>query len=123
VTAALLLKRPLWLYTRVDTQLDPEFYRLVESTGGGIVAYFTTPGYIDPIDQLARPTLIAALLVLAASGIWEIGASRTPASPRPKDPLTQAKRKTDSAEDFVKAAKERAQRKIDIEDSRHNGKE
>jgi hypothetical protein len=122
VTAAQVLKRPLWLYTRVDTRLDPEYYRLVESTGGGVIPYFTTPGYVDPVDQTARPILSFALVVIAVTGIWEIGVRRIP-PPRPEDPLTQAKRKTESADDFVKAAKERARRKIDIEDTRHNGKE
>ncbi len=121
VTMAKLLGRPLWLYTRVDTRLDPEFYRLVESTGGGVVPYFTTPDYVDPVDRFARLGLEIALVALALSGIWEIGARRIAAPPEPKDPLARAGRKTDAAEDFLKSAKDRSQRKIDIEDSRHNG--
>jgi hypothetical protein len=123
VTAAQLLKRPLWLYIRVDTRLDPEFYRLVESTGGGVVTYFTTPGYVDPVDQTSRSLLVGTLVILAILGVWEIGARGLAAPPRPKDPLTRAERKTDTAESFMKAAKDRAQGKIDVEDTRHNGKE
>ena len=33
VTAALLLRRPLWVFVRVDTVLSPEFYPLVEFDG------------------------------------------------------------------------------------------
>src|SRR5579871_3241372 len=98
VTAAKLLKRPLWLYTRVDTVMSPEFDALVASTGGGVVAYFATPGYVDPVDQIARTVLIGALIVLALSAIWEIGAAlalvpRPPHSP--KDTSHPAVHKTD----------------------------
>ncbi|HVU10413.1 MAG TPA: hypothetical protein VHD90_04005 [Phototrophicaceae bacterium] len=126
VTAALLLKRPLWLYTRVDTVMSPEFDALVASTGGGVVPYFATPGYVDPVDQIARPGLIAALIVLVLSAIWEIGAGlvsapRQPQAPKPAqpaDPHTKAARKAAAAEDFLKAARDHHQRKIDTEDSR-----
>jgi hypothetical protein len=121
VTAAQLLRRPLWLYTRVDTRLDAEFYRLAESTGGGVIPYFTTVGYVDPVDQVARSGLIAALAVLAITGIWEIGARQVRKTPAPpKDPTARSQAKTDDAQDFVKAAKARAQRKIDTEDARGN---
>ena len=122
VTAAKLLGRPLWLYTRVDTLLSSQFYSLVASTGGGVVAYFTTPDYVDPVDSAARSGLIAALVILAILGLWEIRARWKPtqAVQRPKDPPTPAQDKADHAEDFVKAAKDRAQRKIDVEDARHD---
>ena len=125
VTGAKLLGRPLWLFTRVDTALSPEFYPLIESTGGGVVAYFTTPGYVDPVDQIARMGLIAALMVLVVMAIWELGAhslaAHTPRAPRsPKDPIAHVKHKTDHAEDFARKAKEHQQRKIDVEDSRSN---
>ena len=134
VVAARAMNRPLWLYTRVDTHLDPEYYRMVESTGGGVVAYYTTPGYVDPIEKAAKGGLIASLVFMAITAIWEVGAQkfagrasgeprppREPRSPRPpNDPTRHAKRKTDTAEDFVKTAKEHQQRKIDIEDCRSN---
>src|SRR5664279_1769749 len=122
VTMAKLLGRPLWLYTRVDTLLSPQFYSLVALTGGGVAAYFTTPGYVDPVDRSARIGLIAALVLLALMGLWEIGARWIPstAAPRPKDPLAPATDKTDHAEDFLKSAKDRAQHKIDVEDARHD---
>ncbi len=120
VLAAELLGRPLWLYTRVDTLLDPAYYRLVELTGGGVVAYFTTPGYGDPVDQAAQLGLKIALVALVLAGIWELGARRlrSPAAPKPKDPLAKPQQHVDAAGDFVNAAKDRAQQKIDIEDAR-----
>jgi hypothetical protein len=121
VVAARALGKPLWLYTRVNTLLDPEFYRMVESTGGSVIAYFTVPGYVDPVDQIASKVLIAALVVLAIVGIWELSAAKLNGTRRPaKDPAIHVKGKTDSAEDFLKTAKDRAQRKIDIEDSRNH---
>jgi hypothetical protein len=125
VTAAKLLKRPLWLYTRVDTLLSPQFDALVSSTGGGVIPYFTTPGYVDPVDQLARIGLIVALVVLAVTGLLELVQHalavrlppRPPRSHREPDPLTRSADKTDHAEDFVKKAREHHQRKIDSEES------
>ncbi len=125
VLAAQLLGRPLWLYTRVDTLLDPAFYRLVESTGGGVVAYFTTPSYVDPVDQAAQMGLKIALVTLALMSIWELGARRlgSPAAPKPKDPLAKSRRQVNTADDFLKAAKDRAQQKIDVEDARQGDDE
>jgi hypothetical protein len=120
VTAAQVMQRPLWLFVRVDTILDPVFYQLAESTGGGVVRYFATPGYVDPVDQAASKALPIAAILVIITGVWEVGAQRTRAPRPPQNPVAEAKRKTDSAEDFVKAAKDRAQRKIDVEDSRHN---
>ena len=52
--AAKLLNRPLWVYTRVDTIVEPKFYEIVHATGGNVVPYFTVPGYVDPVDDAAR---------------------------------------------------------------------
>ena len=57
---ALNLGRPLWIYVRVNTAVDEKFYQLAESTGGGVVPYFTVPGYSDPIDMQARGGLLAS---------------------------------------------------------------
>jgi hypothetical protein len=37
----------LWVYTRVNTNIDPELTSTAESTGSGVVLYFTVPDYID----------------------------------------------------------------------------
>jgi hypothetical protein len=120
VTAARVMQRPLWLFVRVDTVLDPVFYQLAESTGGGVVRYFATPGYIDPVDQVAGKALPIAAILVIITGVWELGAQRVSAPRPPSNPVAEAKRKTDSAENFAKAAKDRAQRKIDVEDSRQD---
>ena len=82
--------------------------------------YFTTPGYADPVDGVARIGLIAALVLLVISVVMEIGAHSLAVPRPPKDPLEKAQHKTEHADDFVKAAKERARRKIDAEDVRHD---
>lgn len=120
VTFAKLMNRPLWLFVRVDTNLSPEFTSLVESTGGGVVRYFAVPGYVDPVDRVAGKVLPVAVIIVIITGVWELGASHVRTPRPPSNPVQQAKQKTDSADDFVKAAKERAQRKIDVEDVRHN---
>lgn len=44
VSAARQLGIPLYLFVRVNTLLSPDFYALVELTGGGVVNYFTVQG-------------------------------------------------------------------------------
>jgi hypothetical protein len=73
-SAARALGRPLWLYVRVDSEVDPDYISLVEATGGGLVRYFTVPGYVDPVDEAARKGLIGSGAVLAVLSLPEIAA-------------------------------------------------
>jgi hypothetical protein len=124
VTAAKKLGRPLWLYVRVDTNIAPEFFPLLESTGGGVVRYFAAPGYVDPVDAAAKKVLPVTGVVLAVMIVWEFGARQVKLSPpTPRVPVARAQHKTDAAEDFAARAKDRTQRRIDIEDSRGDGRQ
>ncbi len=42
--AAKVRRRPLWVYIRVNTYVEADFYQIVADTGGGVVPYFTVPG-------------------------------------------------------------------------------
>lgn len=123
--AARAMNIPLWVYTRVDTRVDPEFRNMVESTGGGIVPYFTAPGYVDPVDRAARIGLGVSAVVLILMIGWEWASRREPRTvnvpnkpkrpPKgPKDPLS----KMDDIMDGASKLKDNAQRQVDIEDSR-----
>ncbi|HEX2621080.1 MAG TPA: hypothetical protein VHL11_13055 [Phototrophicaceae bacterium] len=122
--AARALNRPLWVFTRVNTLLDPEFYEVVESTGGGVIPYFTVSGYIDPVDHTATNSLLISSGVFAVTLLLELNARRprsvsVPTVPRtPVSPLDKAHHKMDAAEDFKNRAKDRNRLKIDVEDSR-----
>ncbi|MHB8629196.1 MAG: hypothetical protein ACYDBJ_19785 [Aggregatilineales bacterium] len=70
------LPRPLWIYVRVDTQVDPVYEQLASATGGDVVYYFTFPGYIDPVDQTARGGLVATGGVVVVAGVWELWTRR-----------------------------------------------
>jgi hypothetical protein len=59
------LHRPLWIYVRVNTIVDPHLESMVELTGGDVVYYFAVPGYIDPVDQAARQGLVASVIVFS----------------------------------------------------------
>ncbi|MBE2271065.1 MAG: hypothetical protein IAE80_22705 [Anaerolinea sp.] len=119
VLAARELHQPLWVYVRVNTGLDPAFAQLVETTGGGIVAYFTVPGYVDPVDRAAQLGLIGASGAFGLMLLWEALALRNGVkAPKPRDPLQTSESKVRNTEDFAKSAKERLQSKIDVEDSR-----
>ncbi len=132
--AARSLKIPLWLFVRVDSILSPDFQKVVGSTGGGIVYYFTYHGYVDPIDEIARTVLIVAGSIFAGSTLlllalrqrrpkFVVLSPRTSPSPHHTvlDPATRANRKTETAEDFLKRSKDRAQRQSDLYDLEENG--
>lgn len=107
---------PLWVFTRVNTQIDPEYYDLVASTGGAIVPYFVVSGYADPIDTAATKALIAGAVLLGVSSGWSLLVKRIkldrPKHQHPaKDPLRDL-------DDYVQKTKDRARREIDTEDSR-----
>ncbi len=115
---AKVLGVPLWLYVRTDSQLDPEFYSLVESTGGGVVHYLTVPGYVDPIDRATTYGLIIIGVIVVLMTAWELASRHVPVrNPAPK-PNSRQPTLVDTAEDFIARAKNRAQRTIDTEDSR-----
>jgi hypothetical protein len=119
VTASLMMRRPLWLYVRTNTDVAPEFAALVNSTGGGIVHYFTVPGYADPIDSTARAGLIVAIIGIISLIVLGRRSQRRPVSiPAPKqpfinDPLGKAVRKTETAETFMQRSKQHHRDRID----------
>lgn len=127
VTAAILIRRPLWVYVRVNTPVAPEFTELVQSTGGDVVYYFTTPGYVDPVDQTARAGFAGAGILFGFVGWLELRSWRgqkrlkllsskpKPTAPPkyPNDPLNRAIHKTDAAADFGQRAIDRQRRDID----------
>ncbi len=115
---------PFWVFVRVDTHVDAAYYSLFDGMPGGIVPYFSVPGYVDALDQLATYLLLLALLVIIGVLVWEIAARKTPVittpvkkTPPPRDPLAKA----DDAQDFMRRMKDRARRDIDTHDST-NGK-
>jgi hypothetical protein len=116
--AATALNVPLWLFTRVDTTLSPEYYSILEATGGAIVPYFATPGYGDPVDTAARVGLIGSLSAIVV--VFIVGhiprlPRKTP--PIPKSPVSTAVKTTKIAEDFLNSTKDRLRSQIDVEDS------
>jgi hypothetical protein len=115
--AAKLLNRPLWVYTRVDTVIAPDFYDIVHSTGGNVIPYFTYPGYVDPVDEAAQKTAIASGAIIIGWA-WMQRRSKQPrlVPVKPSEPTDTRARKMTHAEDFVGKAKDRLQAKIDAED-------
>lgn len=121
IVAAHQMKLPVWVFTRVNTRVKPEYIQLVESTSGGIVQYFTVPGYIDPIDQVASLGLAAAMPVIVFTIGIEIGLRhlrRLKWTRPPTPPKKPSGDKGEDAAEFARRAKATAQKKIDTEDSR-----
>ncbi|MBX3086324.1 MAG: hypothetical protein KF716_32105 [Anaerolineae bacterium] len=122
VSAAKELGAPLWIFTRVNTNFPPDLERFVESTGGGVVPYFSVPDYVDPTDALARDWLgrmgIVAVVMLGLEGMAILTSRSRPAAPPPSNkvpvhPVTQAKNAVDRAEQALDDHLERARRRLD----------
>lgn len=122
--AAHMLGRPLWIFVRVDSIVDASYHQLVESTGGGIVYYFPSAGYQDPVDQAAKNGLAFAgglgFASIGMSALLRRSKPNTPQLPKPpkkpKDPFEEA----DDALEFIRRRKDRAQSEIDQHDHRWN---
>ncbi len=113
--AARAMNKPLWIFIRVNTNIDTEFIRLAESTGGGVVPYFTVPGYVDPIDQAATAGLFVGS---AGAGLSLIGLTRPWRRFMRRKPTPKWKPK--DYPEIIEDAKRKAQETIDKEDSRHD---
>lgn len=118
--AAEALDRPLWLYVRVNTVVDPRFVTMIEETGGGVIHYFAVPGYVDPVDLLAMAGLIGSGVTVFMALGWEFSERRrqppTPKAPHRNDPTSRAERRTRDMEDFARRTDERARRDLDDKD-------
>lgn len=123
--AARALGRPLYVYVRVNTRVDPEFTQLARSTGGDVVYYFTVPGWDDPLDTAARRGVLIFGGVLGVMVLYRVvghgfghGDSKPRTPRRPKDPLNRARESIEDAEEFMRRTEDRKRTDIDIEDSR-----
>jgi hypothetical protein len=129
--AATALRRPLWLFTRVDTIIDPPYQQLVEGTGGQIVRYFVPPGYTDPVDSLARSGLFVSMALTGVLVFVEVievrrrnGWHRVPTMtipvnpdmpPRPPThPVDRAVQGVDHAERFLHSAQDGVKDQLDM---------
>lgn len=117
--AARAANMPFWLYVRVDTFVDPAFTALFDGMQGGIVYYFTVPGYVDSVDMMAGIGLVLAILlvIVLVAWIWRAANKTDPVDEPPKQPKRRARRdplrKATDVEDFAQRMKERARRRID----------
>lgn len=117
---------PLWVYVRVNTQVDPVYEALAQQTGGGIVYYYTDDGYIDVIDALSAVGFAVSAVTVFFSGAYLFRHRKTsfPRHSRPT-PGSPYDRKVDRSlnavrnlDQFKEKSKSSLRNKIDIEDSR-----
>jgi hypothetical protein len=122
--AARELKKPLWVYTRVNTIIDPQFESVVNATGGGVVRYFGVPGYVDSVDMTAQSLLLPSVTALLLSALFEVVVRRrnvvmplrvrsSANPPTPSDPTARAKKAVDAADQFLKDNKEKSRKRLD----------
>lgn len=113
--AARQLRLPLYVYTRVNTQVDAVFERMVAETGGAVVRYFPVLGWSDPVDIFARNGLLIslgglALLWLSAPRKRSKGV-RVPVKPR--NALHKAIDDVDAAQGFTRRTSEQLREELD----------
>ena len=113
VQAAKALHRPLWVYIRVDTAVDPPYRDLVESTGGGIVRYFTVPGYQDPTDRTARTGLVVCVTLFSGNLLIELHPNLRLSTHRRR---RSAEQSVQDGEDFVQKVRSKALSRLDKDD-------
>jgi hypothetical protein len=124
-TAARALDIPLWVFIRVNTEVDAEFQQLVESTGGGVIRYFTLQGYADPSDTLAQTGVVVSGLGLLLGALWlvlpllvrvnaRLPGPRTAPSHKPPAPTAPI----DTLEAFTARRTEAYRARLDIETAR-----
>lgn len=97
---------PLWVYVRVNTNIDPEYESVVKATGGGIVRYFRVEDYTDPTHRGAQIGILICVSVLGGIVLIEVINRLTP-----PDIIQEP-------EDFIIRVKSKTLSEIDREDSR-----
>lgn len=108
--AAKALDISLWVFVRVDTDVDPELRDMVRAAGGDVVFYFVIPGYEDPTTEAAQ----RGLLVSVIAGVSAVAPDMPPVRRRfrrvKKDAAVQANAVLDDAERLLAAMKDKARR-------------
>jgi hypothetical protein len=113
VQAAKALHRPLWVYIRVNTAIDSAYRELVESTGGGIVRYFSVPGYQDPTDRAAQTGLVISVTLFSGTLLIELRPNLRLSRRKPR---RSAEQSVEDGEDFVHRIKSKALSRLDKDD-------
>ncbi len=121
--AARALGVPLYVYTRVNTQVDREFERVVAATGGAVVRYFSVPNWSDPTDTLARNGLLLSLggllLLIGGNALLKRAKADQPApvpkrvAQPPRSTLSKAIDHVADAQSFSKRATNNIRNELD----------
>ncbi len=115
--AARQMRIPLYVYTRVNAQVDAIFDHIVAETGGAVVRYFPVPGWSDPVDVFARSGLLVSLFGWAL--LWlsaprpRASAPRIPVTVRPHSALRKALDDVDKAQEIVRRTSDRLREELD----------
>ncbi len=117
------LNRPLYIYVRHDTRVDPEYHALFHDIDGGIVYYFRTNNHIlDQTDVILLLVIISSLFVMVGwMFITKLMLFIMQRRPKPKSPVAISEHKTSrkarqSVNDynqFMLDAKDNARRTLD----------
>ena len=116
---------PLWLFVRHNTLVDNEYHEIVEETGGRILYYFSTEGYVNPTDHQLALIIAGTLCFLVSLIILEKLAKLImwllPDSGKPKSSVVvpehkssrKARNTVDDYDQFMRSAGENARKTLD----------
>ncbi len=113
---------PFWIFVRMDTEIAPRYIAMTRASGGDVVRYFLTPGYVDPVDVLAKVGLLISLLGILALLYSAYRGRRPRPNPSTKptpSPPSKAQKAIQEAEDFKNKRKDRLRAQLDDLDN-HN---
>ncbi|GAB4544778.1 MAG: hypothetical protein OHK0023_02090 [Anaerolineae bacterium] len=131
VDAARMTGREVWVFTRVNTEIEPSFERELTEMGVKLVRYFSVHGHVDATDQAAQAGLLLSGVTIAMFGTAELMAQRSrPTAPRsrtvrvrpskpsrPRDPITRAAKRADDTQDFMRRVRDNTERDAGYPDS------
>lgn len=113
---------PLYIYVRINTVVDREYYEIARSTGGDVVHYFLVDGYESLIifEAMINGLLIIIVLLSLGAGVWVYIMNNRPGNPSEDsiDEIDKAEDSINETEEFMKRMERLSKKSKDEDDKK-----